>query len=65
MQKKISLFEFACKFSLEKKLGLQGLLEVMGFFKTHPCKPLYHDLLMCCGLKVLPWQKKTLLLDIF
>lgn len=38
MQKKVSLSEFACKFSLERKLGLQGLLEVMEFFKTHACK---------------------------
>lgn len=56
---KIVCLNLLVNFQWEEKLGLQSLLEVMEFFKTHACKPLYHDLLWCCGLKVLPWQKKT------
>lgn len=42
---KIVCLNLLVNFQWEEKLGLQCLLEVMEFFKTHACKPLYHDLL--------------------
>lgn len=43
--KKLVCLNLLVNFQWEEKLRLWSLLEVMEFFKTHACKPLYHDLL--------------------